>query len=112
RLRRNGRIALLLGQAGNRSNADIEALAAMAARFRPGFVVGEGTPSYKRGRAPGEVPEILRSALLRAGLLESSIEVQPSELDAVNRALDWSRPGDVLVMPGHDRAVCAQVVCV
>jgi len=68
------------------------------------------TQSYMRGRAPGEVPEILRSALLRAGLLESSIEVQPSELDAVNRALDWSRPGDVLVMPVHDRAVRDQVI--
>ena len=110
RLRRNGRIALLLGQAGNRSNADIEALAAMAARFRPDFVVVKETQSYMRGRAPGEVPEILRSALLRAGLLESSIDVQPSELDAVDRALGWARAGDVLVMPVHDRNVRDQVI--
>jgi hypothetical protein len=43
-------------------------------------------------------------------LLETSVEVQPSELGAVNRALGWVRPGDVLVMPVHDRAVRDQVI--
>jgi cyanophycin synthetase len=105
RLRRTGRIALLLGQAGNRSNADIEELAATAARFRPDLVVVKETESYMRGRAPGEVPAILRAGLLRAGTLESAIEVHLSELGAVQRALAWARPGDVLVMPVHDRAV-------
>jgi len=110
RLRRTGRIALLLGQAGNRSNADIEGLAAMAARFRPDFVVVKETEAYMRGRAPGEVPAILHAALLRAGLLETAIEVHLSELGAVNRAFAWARPGDVLVMPVHDRAVRDQVL--
>lgn len=110
RLRRTGRIALLLGQAGNRSNADIEELAATAAKFRPDLVVVKETESYMRGRAPGEVPEILRAGLLRAGLLETSIEVHLSELGAVNRALAWARPGDVLVMPVHDRGVREQVL--
>ena len=110
RLRRTGRIALLLGQAGNRSNADIEELAATAARFRPDFVVVKETEAYMRGRAPGEVPAILRAALLRAGQLETSVEVHSSELGAVNRALAWARPGDVLVMPVHDRAVRDQVL--
>ena len=63
-----------------------------------------------RGRAPGEVPAILRAALLRAGLLETAIEVHLSELGAVNRALAWARPGDVVVMPVHDRAVRDQVL--
>jgi UDP-N-acetylmuramyl tripeptide synthase len=110
RLRRTGRIALLLGQAGNRSNADIEELAATAARFRPDFVVVKETEAYMRGRAPGEVPAILRAGLLRAGLLETAIEVHLSELGAVNRALAWARPGDVVVMPVHDRAVRDQVL--
>jgi cyanophycin synthetase len=105
RLRRTGRIALLLGQAGNRTNADIEELATTAARFRPDFVVVKETESYMRGRAPGEVPAILRGALLRAGMLETSIEVHVSEREAVRRALAWARPGDVLVLPVHDRAV-------
>jgi cyanophycin synthetase len=110
RLRRTGRIALLLGQAGNRANADIEALAATAARFKPDFVIVKETESYMRGRAPGEVPAILRAALLRAGMLGSSLEVHLSELGAVKRALGWARPGDVLVMPVHDRAVRDEVL--
>jgi cyanophycin synthetase len=110
RLRRTGRVALLLGQAGNRSNADIEELAATAARFRPDFVIVKETESYMRGRAPGEVPAILRGALLRTGLLETSIEVHLSELGAVKRVLEWARPGDVLVMPVHDRGVRDQVL--
>jgi cyanophycin synthetase len=110
RLRRTGRVALLLGQAGNRSNADIEELAVTAARFRPDFVVVKETESYMRGRAPGEVPAILRGGLLRAGLLETSLEVHLSEIGAVKRALAWARPGDVLVMPVHDRAVRDEVI--
>ena len=39
RLRRTGRLVLLLGQAGNRANADIEQLAAIAAAFHPDFIV-------------------------------------------------------------------------
>ena len=110
RLRRSGRIALLLGQAGNRSNADIEELAAIAARFRPDLVIVKETEAYIRGRAPGEVPAILRAALLRAGVPESSIEVHASEFGAATRALEWARTGDVLVMPVHDRAVRDQVL--
>jgi hypothetical protein len=33
-----------------------------------------------------------------------------SELGAVKRVLDWSRPGDVLVMPVHDRVVRAETI--
>jgi cyanophycin synthetase len=110
RLRRTGRVALLLGQAGNRSNADIEELAETAARFRPEFVIVKETESYMRGRAPGEVPAILRGGLLRAGLLETALEVHLSELGAVKRALSWARSGDVLVMPVHDRAVRDEVI--
>jgi UDP-N-acetylmuramyl tripeptide synthase len=110
RLRRTGRIALLLGQAGNRANADIERLAATAASFRPDFVVIKETGAYLRGRAPGEVPAILRAALVQAGLPESALEVCPSELAAVRRVLEWSRSGDVLVMPVHDRMVRAEAL--
>jgi UDP-N-acetylmuramyl tripeptide synthase len=110
RLRRKGRLALLLGQAGNRGNADIERLASTAAGFRPDFVVIKETETYLRGRAPGEVPAILRAALVREGLPESALEVCMSELGAVKRLLEWSQAGDVLVMPVHDRTVRAETL--
>jgi UDP-N-acetylmuramyl tripeptide synthase len=105
RLHRTGRIALVLGQAGNRANADIEHLAATAAEFRPDFIAIKEIEGMLRGRAPGEVPAILHAALLREGLPESALEVYGSELEAVKRALEWARPGDVIVLPVHDRKV-------
>jgi UDP-N-acetylmuramyl tripeptide synthase len=109
RLRLSGRIGLLLGQAGNRENADIERLAQTAARYRPDFIVIKDMESYLRGRAPGEVPQIIRSALLDAGIEASSLEVQQTEMAAVHRLLEWTRPGDVVVLLVHDRGSRAAV---
>ena len=107
RLRRSGRVALLLGQAGNRTTADIQRLAATAAGFRPDFVVVKEIESMLRGRAPGEVPTILHAALLQAGLPQSALEVRPSELEGIRRMFEWSKPGDVLVLPVHERSARA-----
>jgi cyanophycin synthetase len=110
RLARTGRVALVLGQAGNRTNADMDALTAAAAEFRPDLVVVKEIESYLRGRAPGEIPTILREGLLRGGLPESSVEIQMTELAAVQRVLSWAQPGDVLVLPVHNRAVRDEVI--
>ncbi|HEX9773701.1 MAG TPA: Mur ligase family protein, partial [Steroidobacteraceae bacterium] len=109
-LRGAGRLALVLGQAGNRQAADIEQLALTAAEARPDFVVIKETEAYMRGRPPGEVPAILRTALLRGGLSEAALPVRLSELDAVCAALAWAQAGDVLVLPVHARGARAEVV--
>jgi UDP-N-acetylmuramyl tripeptide synthase len=105
-----GRLALLLGHAGNRQDADIERLAQAAAAFRPSLVVVKELEGYLRGREPGEVPRILRDALLRAGLPSEALPERSSEVEAARLALDWARPGDVLVMPVHGLAARAEVV--
>jgi hypothetical protein len=58
----------LLGQAGNREDADLTRLAAVAAAARPDLVVLKEMPSYLRGRDAGEIPAILRRALGDAGV--------------------------------------------
>lgn len=105
-----GRIGLVLGHAGNRQDRDIERLAATAARFAPALVVIKELEGYRRGREPGEVPRILRAALLGAGLPEQALPIQPTEIDAVRRALEWGRPGDVLVLPVHGLAARGAVI--
>jgi UDP-N-acetylmuramyl tripeptide synthase len=110
RLSRTGRLAVLLGQAGNREDADIELLAATAARFRPDFVVIKEIESLLRGRALGETPALIKAALLHAGLPDAALEQCSSEIGAVKRMLDWARPGDVLVLPLHDRSVRAAAI--
>ncbi len=102
-LRSGARLALLLGQAGNREDADIDRLAEVAARARPDLVVVKELESYLRGRAGGEIPALLRAALARSGVGMERIADAPGEDEAVRMALAWSRPGDVLVLPLHSR---------
>ncbi|MGQ0428719.1 MAG: Mur ligase family protein [Gammaproteobacteria bacterium] len=102
-LRGRGRLAILLGQAGNREDADLARLAAVAAAARPDLVVVKELAGYLRGRDAGEVPAILRRALRRAGVPEARIEEAPDEISAVCRALAWARPGDALLLALHTR---------
>jgi cyanophycin synthetase len=106
----NGRLGTLLGHAGNRQDAEIEALARVAAGFHPALVVVKENEAHLRGRAPGEIPRIIHAALLREGLPESALPVRMSELEAVRCALEWARPGDVLALPVHSAAARAAVL--
>jgi cyanophycin synthetase len=100
-LRGDGRMAVLLGQAGNRENDDIVKLAETVARFNPDFVALKDMAGYERGRAAGEVPALLHSVLLQNGLDASRVHTQLDELQAVRDVLDWAQPGDVLALPVH-----------
>jgi hypothetical protein len=66
--------------------------------------------SYLRGRALGETSALIRAALLHAGVPDAALEMCSSEIGAVRRMLEWARPGDVLVMPVHERAVRGQAI--
>lgn len=105
-----GRLGLLLGHAGNRRDADVAAVARVAAEFRPDHVVVKETESHLRGRPPGEIPRILRAALLHAGVPEGAVVLRDSELAAAEEALAWARPGDVLVLTLHSAAARAAVL--
>jgi UDP-N-acetylmuramyl tripeptide synthase len=99
-----GRLGLMLGHAGNRQDAEIEALAQVAAEFHPALIVVKENEAHLRGREPGEIPRIIRAALLRAGMPEATLPTCASEIEAARRALDWARPGDVLALPVHSAA--------
>jgi UDP-N-acetylmuramyl tripeptide synthase len=105
-----GRLGLLLGHAGNRRDAQIEELAQVAAQFHPDLVVVKENETQLRGREQGEVPRIIRAALLRAGLPESALPLRMTELDAARCALEWARPGDVLALLVHSAAARAEVL--
>ena len=107
--RDRGRMALILGQAGNRSDDDIRALAAVAAEFWPELVILKDIGGYMRGRHAGEVPSLLRDELLRRGVSGAAIVECRSELDAAYMALQWARAGDVLALPVHALEARAEV---
>jgi cyanophycin synthetase len=104
------RLGLLLGHAGNRKDADIAELARVAAGFGPELVVVKEDEAHLRGRAPGEIPRIIRNELLRLGLAESAVPVRNTELEAARFALQWAQRGDVLALPLHSPSARAAVV--
>ncbi|HEX3398104.1 MAG TPA: Mur ligase family protein [Steroidobacteraceae bacterium] len=109
-LRGAGRLGVLLGHAGNRQDADIAELARVAADFKPDLIVVKEDEAHLRGRAPGEIPRIIRNELLRLGFQESTLPLRDNELDAARCALEWARPGDLLALPLHSPTARAAVV--
>ena len=100
-LANGARLGLLLGQAGNRGNAEIRDLAAVAADFAPRFVVLKDIDGYLRGRAPGEVAGILKDELRQRGFAEIDLPQRLGEAEAAREALRLIHAGEVLVLPVH-----------
>ncbi len=109
-LRGGGRLGLILGHAGNRQDADLEALAKVAAEAEPQFVVVKENETHLRGRTPGEIPRFIGDALRRLGVPETSLVFAMSEVEAARMALDWARAGDVLILPLHGAVARATIV--
>lgn len=109
-LRGDGRLLMLLGQAGDRDDANIAALATAAAAAVPDLVVIKEMESHLRGRAPREVPALLRAALLAHGLDGARLMEASSEVAAARMALAAARPGDTLLLPVHGYLARSEVL--
>jgi cyanophycin synthetase len=92
---------VLIGQAGDRSDEAIRALARAALAVRPDRVVLKEMERYFRGRRPGEVPGIMADELSRLGVPEAAVSRPGTELAAVREALAWAREGDLLLLTVH-----------
>lgn len=98
---RRGRLALLLGHAGNRMDEDIAAVVAAALDLGPDLVVVKEISGKERGRAPGEVAELVRRTLQGLGVTGDAVAVELDEVVASHRALAWARSGDVVLLLVH-----------
>ena len=96
-----GRRGLVLGQAGNRDDDAIRGLARSAWPIGIDHVVLKEMEAYRRGRPLGEIPGLLAAEFRRLGLDDAAIEFADSEVAAVEKALDWARGGDLLVLTVH-----------
>ncbi len=94
------RLGILLGQVGNRSDAEIRELAAVVAQARPARIVLKEIASLLRGRAPGEVADLLRDELRQRAMAVAD-GAPRDEYAGVCELLAWARAGDVLVLPVH-----------
>lgn len=93
---------LVLGQAGDRDDAQLEALATSAwETVHLDRIILKEMDGMRRGRAPGEVPAVFAAAFASLGVPAHVVHMAPSELAAVRDALAWARAGDLLVLPTH-----------
>ncbi len=96
-----GRLAIVGGYAGDRSNESLRDAARAMFDAGPSRVFLRDLAGYLRGRAEGEVPALLRAELSRLGLAGEAIATAASETEALRRALDWAKPGDFVVILAH-----------
>ena len=97
---------VLIGQAGDRPDGAIRALARAALGLRPDRVVLKEMERYLRGRRPGEIPDLMADELIGLGMAPETVSRPGGEVAAVRDALAWARPGDVLLLTVHqDRPV-------
>lgn len=96
RLDVEGRRICVLAAPGDRRDEDIHAIGTIAAQstFDHYICKRDDNP---RGRGNDEVPNLLKAALLEAGIKASHVEVVPEEVEALERALRHARPGDLLL---------------
>ncbi|MFO1142208.1 MAG: cyanophycin synthetase [Amaricoccus sp.] len=81
---------------GDRRDDDVRAIARkVAGHFDVYLCHADDNP---RGRAPDEVPKMLRAELIAAGVPEDAIELADSESASVDRALTIARPNDLVLI--------------
>lgn len=93
---------ITLGQAGDRSDDLLHELAVAALDCRPDIVILKESLHYLRGRQLGEVTGTLQKYLLDLGLRAGQIMRTDDETAAVEIAVKWAQPGDLLILLIHD----------
>lgn len=92
------RTLVVLGQAGDRDDESIDALADTCVGHEPDFVIVKTMEQYSRGRDAAEVSQRILGRLRAAGLPEERMALAPDEIAAVHAALEWGREGDLLLL--------------
>ena len=96
-----GRLLLLLGQAGDRDDESIRALARTAWEAHPALVVLKDLDGYLRGRAPGAIPALMSDELQAHGAHPDQLLTVLDEMGAARTLLAQAQPGDLVVLPVH-----------
>jgi UDP-N-acetylmuramyl tripeptide synthase len=105
------RRAIVIGQAGDRDDASIAEFARAAWAMKPDHTFIKEMESFLRGRERGVVPDLIERELRRAGASREALSRYDSELEAVRAALEWARPGDLVLLTVHaERAAVIELV--
>jgi cyanophycin synthetase len=94
----NLRVAVV-ATAGDRRDEDMRQLGRVAARYFDDVIIREDR--HTRGRLRGQTAELIEEGVREAmaqGARAGNVEIVPEEMEAARRALDRSRPGDLVVL--------------
>ncbi|MGZ8603649.1 MAG: cyanophycin synthetase [Actinomycetota bacterium] len=94
----NLRVAVV-ATAGDRRDEDMRALGRIAAKYFDDVIIREDRAA--RGRPRGETAALIEEGVREAiatGSRAGNVEVVLDEMDAIRRAIDRSRPGDLVVL--------------
>jgi UDP-N-acetylmuramyl tripeptide synthase len=94
---------IVLGQAGDRTDDALRALARSAWALEPDRIILKEMGKYRRGRAEGEVCHLLEAELRTLGAPASMIEHVETEAEAARTALAWAQEGDLLILLVHEK---------
>ena len=89
---------ILMGQAGDRNDEEVVGLTKAATQLNVDRYVLVDMPGYLRGKEEGEVPAFIKQVLRDNGVPESSIVFEADPISGTRLALDWSQPGDFLLL--------------
>jgi cyanophycin synthetase len=98
-MRRPNKIGVI-SAAGDRRDADIMELGRMVGETFDEMIIKEDKNT--RGRAPGEIGELLRKGMQEAGMRDDEITVMTDEMEATRVAMERAHPGDLVVVFADD----------
>ncbi len=93
---------VVVGQAGDRDDGALHALAESVVRGSPDLVVVKELPRMLRGRAAGETSSILARSFSSLGMDNERLIMTSDERSAVTAALGAARTGDVVILAIHE----------
>lgn len=95
------RLLATIGQAGDRADESIVALAQCTYAAKPDRIIIKHMDEFRRGRKKHAVSDLIHRTLLKLGAQQDILEFVDSEMDAVNAALQWGQPGDLIILIVH-----------
>lgn len=89
---------VLMGQAGDRTDAEIQAFVKAACALHPARLLSCDLPGHERGRRPFEVAELISQFAISEGLPPETVTIFKNPIEGVKNALMSAREGDFLVL--------------
>ena len=93
-----GRLLVTVGHAGDRNEEALREVPLTVWKHGVDRVLIKEQEKDLRGREVGEIPAIMKAALKEAGASEDAVDLAADELQAAKQALEWARPGDLLLL--------------